>query len=77
MRIFELSSWRGVASIDNPKGESRSYACMDMTEPKGWGFAPSIMVLLLTIALVACGDDSGTSAKEGDGAPEIPKVARI
>ena len=37
----------------------------------------SIMVLLLTIALVACGDDSGTSAKEGDGAPEIPKVARI
>ena len=53
------SLWR---LIDNPKGESRSHACMDMTEPKGWGFAPSIMVLLLTIALVACGDDKGTSA---------------
>ena len=66
MRIFELSSWRGVASIDNPKGESRSHACMDMTEPKGWGFAPSIMVLLLTIALVACGGDSGTSANDDD-----------
>ena len=53
------SLWR---LIDNPKGESRCHACMDMTEPKGWGFAPSIMVLLLTIALVACGDDKGTSA---------------
>ena len=55
------SLWR---LIDNPKGESRSHACMDMTEPKGWGFAPSIMVLLLTIALVACGDDKGTSAND-------------
>ena len=30
----------------------------------------SIMVLLLTIALVACGDDSGTSANDGDGGSE-------
>ena len=55
------SLWR---LVDNPKGESRCHACMDMTEPKGWGFAPSIMVLLLTIALVACGDDKGTSAND-------------
>ncbi len=40
MREFDLSSWRGVASIG------------------------SIMVLLLAIALVACGGDSGASADD-------------
>ena len=29
-----------------------------------------IFAVLLTIALVACGDDSGTSVNDGDGAPE-------
>ena len=39
MRIFELSSWRGVASIGS---------------------------IILVIALVACGGDSGTSANDDD-----------
>ena len=69
-RRLGRSLWR---LIDNPKGESRSHACMDMIEPKGWGFAPSIMVLLLTIALVACGDDKGTSAPSDEDSSSSSK----
>ena len=46
------SLWR---LIDNPKGESRCHACMDMTEPKGWGFAPSSQVLNKTAPCIPAG----------------------
>ena len=41
-----------------------------MCHPGAQSAIGSIMVLLLTIALVACGDDSGTSANDGDGGSE-------
>ena len=41
-----------------------------MCHPGAQSAIGSIMVLLLTIALVACGDDSGTSANDGAGGSE-------
>ena len=49
MREFDLSSWRGVASIG------------------------SIMVLLLAIALVACGGDSGASVNDDESSSSSTK----
>ena len=43
IKLREIPASAGMTStsqpIDNPKGECRSQACMDMTESKGWGIA--------------------------------------
>ena len=39
----------GCNPEDNPEGESCSHACMAITEPKGWGFAPSSHILSLRV----------------------------
>jgi len=68
--VFSLSSFCHPGRsrrrlIDNPKGECRSNACMGMTEPKGWGFAPS-MLFAIALCLTACGDDSSTSVNDDE-----------
>ena len=40
---------------DNPESECRSHACMDMTEPKGWGLPHPVTVINLTGSLIAFG----------------------
>jgi hypothetical protein len=49
---------------DNPESECRSHACMDMTEPKGWGLPHPVTVINLTGSLIAFGM-TGTPLFEG------------